>query len=106
MRLGIEFSQESDNKSYYIETISEVPVTSIVVGFEYIEKDFGITCKFRVTKDITQDDKGTWIWEALNLETQVETSIKCMQKGKAYWPNMRAAWSNILNEVIHLIFLR
>jgi hypothetical protein len=88
---SIGLYQESDIKSDYIETIGEVLVTSIVVGFEYIEKDFGIICKFRVTKDITKDDKGTWIWKALNLDTQLETDIKCMQEGKAYWPNMEAA---------------
>lgn len=81
------------NTEKYIETIGNVPVTSIVVGFEYKESDnsFAIACNFRVTQGITQDKNGTWEWKALNLDTQLETDIKCKQIGRAYWPKIVAA---------------
>ena len=78
-------------KEDYVETIGEVPVSSIVVGFEYIENDVGLSYRFRVEETIQQDENGTWTWLALNLETQTQTPIICTQQGKAYWPKIIAA---------------
>jgi len=91
---AISFNSKTEthiNTEEYIETIGEVPVTSIVVNFEYYETDVGHTNRFRVIEDIKKDSKGTWSWLALNLDTNKNTPIICMQQGKAYWPKIVAA---------------
>lgn len=79
-----------DANNDYVETIGEIPVTSIVVGFEYTEVDFGLKYRFRVTKDIQQDSEGTWTWNAINLTTEIDKEIVCKQIGRQFWPNIFA----------------
>lgn len=83
--------KKSTHNENHIEIIGEVPVTSIIIGFEYYETDFGITCKFRVTENIKKDTDGSWLWRAINLKTEKETDVVCKSEYVAYWPNIIAA---------------
>lgn len=91
---ALNLKNDTDIQETYVERIGEIPITSIVTGLEYYEKDFDLTCKFKVTQSIAKDKEGNWTWKAINLDPEIDNSektITCKQEGRAYWPNIFAA---------------